>query len=220
MTKDLHASRFAVLAAAGLIAMAAVSGAAYGAGNGNGPQTTRTLPWPGGDTLGVSVGSAKVRYTQGPNRGLVASGRTATIDNLEIVNGNVRFKRWMRNSGDVVLVLTAPDVRRFKLGGSNSLTVDRYDQDSLEVSISGSGDADLNGKTRRVDLSISGSGEVDAADLAVADARIRISGSGEAKVGPTQSADITISGSGEIELTSSPAKLNSRVSGSGKVTTR
>ena len=221
MTKYLLASRSAVLAAAGLLAMAAASGAAYGAGKqGNGPQATRTIPWPGGDTLGVSVGSAKVRYTQGPNRGLVATGRKATVDNLVIVNGNVRFARRMLNSGDLVLVLTAPDVRRFSLAGSNSLSVDRYDQDSLKLSISGSGDADLNGKARMVDLSISGSGEIDAADLAVADAKINISGSGEAKVGPTQSADVRISGSGDVELTSSPAKLNSRVSGSGKVTTR
>jgi hypothetical protein len=218
MTNPFQTSRPAVLAAAGLLAIAAVSGAAYAAGKPG--EITRTLPWPGGDTLGVSVGSAKVRYTQGPNRGLVATGRKATVDNLVIVNGNVRLARRMMNSGDVVLVLTAPDVRRFKLGGSNSLTVDRYDQDSLEVSISGSGDADLNGKARRVDLSISGSGEVDAADLVVADANIRISGSGEAKVGPTQSADIKISGSGDVELTSSPARMNSRVSGSGSVKTR
>jgi hypothetical protein len=220
MTRYPLASRPAVLAAAGLLALAAASGAAYGAGKpGDGPQTTRTIPWPGGDTLGVSVG-ADVRYTQGPNTGLVATGRKATVDNLVIVNGNVRFARWMPNSGDLVLVLTAPDVRRFKLAGSNSLSVNRYDQESLELSISGSGDADLNGKTRRVDLSISGSGEIDAAGLAAADAKINISGSGDAKVGPTQSADINISGSGDVELTSSPAKLNSKVSGSGSVKTR
>ncbi len=220
MTRYPNAARSAVLAAAGLLAIAAASGSAYGAGPGDGQQTTRTIPWPGGDTLGVSVGSAKVRYTQGPNAGLVVTGRKATVDNVVIVNGDVRLARWMMNSGDVVLVLTAPDVRRFKLSGSNSLRVDRYDQDSLEVSVSGSGDADLNGKARRVELKISGSGEIDAADLAVADARIRISGSGETKIGPTQSADVTISGSGEVELTRSPARLNSKVSGSGSITTR
>jgi hypothetical protein len=217
MTKYLLASRSAVLAAS-LLAMAAASGSAYGAGKGDGPQMTRTLAWPGGDTLGVSVG-AHVRYTQGPNTGLVATGRKATVDNLVIVNGNVRFARPMFNSGDLVLVLTAPDVQRFRLAGSNSLTVARYDRDSLEVSISGSGNADLNGKARRAEFKISGSGKIDAAGLAVADAKINISGSGEAKAGPTQSADINISGSGDVELTSNPAKLNSKVSGSGSVKT-
>ena len=213
MTRYPHPPRAFVLAAAGLLAIAAASGSAYAA------DATRRLAWPGGDTLGVSVGSAKVHYIQGPNTGLVATGRKATVDNLVIVNGNVRLARRMFNSGDVVLVLSAPDVRRFKLAGSNRLTVDRYDQDSLELSIAGSGDADLNGRARRVDLSISGSGEIDAADLAVADAKIKISGSGDTKVGPTQSADVTISGSGDVELTRSPAKLNSRISGSGSVKT-
>jgi len=217
MTKYLLTTGSAVLAV-GLLAMATASGAAYGAGKGEWAQTTRTIPWPGGDKLGVSVG-ADVRYTQGPNSGLVATGRKATVDNLVIVDGNVRFARRMLNSGDLVLTLTAPDVQRFSLAGSNRLSVDRYDHDSLKLSISGSGDADLKGKARQVDLSISGSGEIDAADLAVADAKVRISGSGEAKVGPTQSADIKISGSGDVELTRSPARLNSRVSGSGSVKT-
>lgn len=223
MTKPL-ASRSAVLAAAAAVSLAAASGVAYAANffggiEGKGPQTTRTIPWPGGETLGVSV-SANVRYVQGANGGLIVTGRKTTVDNVVIENGVVRFARPMWNSGHIDIVLTAPDVKRFKLSGSNRLRVDGYNQDSLELTVSGSGDADINGKTRRADLKISGSGEVDAARLVVADAGITISGSGDVKVGPTGSAEVRISGSGDVELTNRPARLQSKVSGSGSVTTR
>lgn len=225
----LITSLCAFLAAAGFFSLSAASAVAHGSsfpGNisfggdrieGEGPETTRTIAWPGGDTLEVSIG-ADVRYVQGPNTGLMVTGRKTTVENVRVSNGELHFDKNMRHRGDLKVVLTAPDVSHFKLRGSNSLIIDNYDQDSLEVSVAGSGDADLNGKARSLDIDIAGSGEVDAADLVLADAKVKIAGSGEAKVGPTQSADIHIAGSGDVELTSSPAKLNSKVSGSGSIT--
>jgi hypothetical protein len=227
----LITSLCAFLAAAGFFSLAAASGVAHG-GNpwnsfgfrgdrieGEGPHTTRTIPWPGGDTLEVNIG-ADVRYVQGPNTGLTVTGRKSTVENVIVSNGELRFDKSMRNRGDLAVVLTAPDVRKFRLRGSNSLIVDNYDQDTLEVSVAGSGEADLNGKARSLEISIAGSGDVDAENLILADAKVSIAGSGEAKVGPSQSADIHIAGSGDVELTSRPTKLNSNVSGSGSVTTR
>jgi hypothetical protein len=225
----LITSLCAFLASAGFLTLAAASNVAHGNKMGNfgfmdgdrvegeGPETTRTIPWPGGDTLEVSIG-ADVRYVQGPNTGVVITGRKTTVENVRVSNGELHFDKNMHNRGDLKVVLTAPDVSHFKLRGSNSLIIDNYDQDSLEVSVAGSGEADLNGKARSLDIDIAGSGEVDAADLILADAKVKIAGSGDAKVGPTQSADIHIAGSGDVELTSSPAKLNSKVSGSGSIT--
>ncbi len=228
----LITSLCAFLAAAGFFSLAAASGVAHGGNKwsnfdfmsgdrieGDGPQTTKSIAWPGGDTLEVSIG-ADVRYVQGPNTGLVVTGRKSTVDNLTVSNGELRFVKNMRNRGDLDVVLTAPDVSRFKLNGSNSLTVDNYNQDTLELSVAGSGDADLNGTARSLTLSIAGSGDVDAEGLVLADAKVSIAGSGEAKVGPTQSADIHIAGSGDVELTSRPASLKSSVAGSGSVNTR
>jgi hypothetical protein len=227
----LITSLCAFLAAAGFFTLSAASAVAHGSsfpGNisfmgdrieGEGPQTTKTIPWPGGDTLEVSLG-ADVRYVQGPNTGLVVTGRKTTVDNLEVSNGELRFIKPMNHRGDLDIVLTAPDVKTFKLRGSHSLIVDNYDQDTIDVSLAGSGDVDINGKARRLDLSIAGSGDVDAADLVLAEAKVKIAGSGDATVGPTQSAEISIAGSGDVELTSHPATMNSKVAGSGSITTR
>lgn len=232
----LITSLCAFLAAAGFFSLAAASGVAHGGGNfwqnldnlsvrpdedrrdrRDGPVVTRTIPWTGGDTLEVSLG-ADVQYTQGPVANLTVTGGKSAVDNVMVSNGEIRFSRSMQNHRDVRIVMTAPDVTKFKLRGSHSLVVDNYDQDTMEVSLAGSGDIDLNGKARRLDLSIAGSGDVDAADLALSDATVSIAGSGDAKLAPTQTVDISIAGSGDVELTSHPATVKSRVAGSGSIT--
>ncbi len=233
----LITSLCAFLAAAGFFSLAAASGVAHGGNNfwqnlehfdpdpdsddrgrrSDGPVTTRTIPWTGGDTLEVSIG-ADVQYTQGPVANLTVTGRKTAVDNVVVTNGEIRFSRSMRNHGDLRVVMTAPDVKKFRLRGSHSLVVDNYNQDTMDVSLAGSGDIDLNGKARSLNLSIAGSGDVDGADLALADASVSIAGSGDAKLAPTQTVDISIAGSGDVELTSHPATVKSRVAGSGSIT--
>lgn len=234
----LITSLCAFLAAAGFFSLAAASGVAHGQGdfwrnmehwdfdsgdgrrvNGDGPLTTRTIPWPGGEKLEVAIG-ADVSYTQGPAASIVATGPKGAVDNLIVRDGELRFDRPMRHNGDLKIVMTAPDVKEFSLLGSHSLSINGYKQDRLDVALAGSGDVDVHGETRSFKLGIAGSGDVDAADLKVADAKVNIAGSGDAKVGPTNSAEISIAGSGDVELTSHPANLKSNVMGSGSVTTR
>lgn len=225
----LITSLCAFLAAAGFFSLSAASAVAHGSrfpdnisfggdrGDSDGPQTTRTIPWPGGDTLEVSIG-ADVQYTQGPVASLTVTGGKDVVDNVVVENGEIRFSRSIRNHDDVRVVMTAPDVKRFKLHGSHSLTVDNYDQDTIDVSLAGSGDIDLNGKARSLKLDIAGSGDVDAADLVLSDATVSIAGSGDAKLAPSQTADISIAGSGDVDLTGHTATVKSRVAGSGSIT--
>ena len=51
----------------------------------------------------------------------------------------------------------------------------------------------------------------------MADATVDISGSGEARIAPSESARLDISGSGEIDLVTTPRRLETNVSGSGSV---
>ena len=44
-----------------------------------------------------------------------------------------------------------------------------------------------------------------------------ITGSGEARVGPTGDADIAITGSGDVTLTERPANLNRTINGAGDI---
>lgn len=195
------------------------------------PPVSRSLAWSGGDRLSVDL-PAEVTYVQGPEAGVVITGSQSIIDRVRVENGRVSLAdgpneltiRWRggglsgwSESDNLKIVVTAPSVTRFDLAGSPSVTIRDYDQPTLSIDISGSGDLTATGKTAALDLDIAGSGEADLSTLVTTDATVGISGSGEARVAPTGTARLSVSGSGDITLTTRPAKLESSVSGSGDI---
>jgi len=117
----------------------------------------------------------------------------------------------------VKIVVTAPNINSFNVEGSASVLLRDYDQDTLSIDISGSGEVTATGRTRALEVDISGSGDADLGALAAIDANIAIAGSGDAVVAPTGRADISIAGSGDVVLNTRPATVNQQVSGSGEV---
>jgi hypothetical protein len=183
-----------------------------------GASATREIAWPGGDKIEFDV-PGDVQYTQGPGPGkLVITGPSDALDRVEVSGGQLQY----RDDDDfddtrLSVVMTAPDVRRFSISGDNNLSIAGYDQDDLAVDVSGHGVVNAKGKARAVSLAISGDGDVDLSGVAAQSANADISGSGRASIAPTDEANLSISGSGEIDLLTHPAKLNSDVSGSGRV---
>lgn len=118
---------------------------------------------------------------------------------------------------ELKVVVTAPTVRRFVSNGSGDLTIAGFDQPSLALDVSGSADITATGRIQTLDLSIKGSGDADLSGLATTDAKVDISGSGSANIAATGKVDVEINGSGDVTLSGRPAKLNSSVSGSGQV---
>lgn len=230
----LITSLCAFLAAAGFFSLAVASGVAHGGNDfwrnfedfdsdsrgprvsGEGPQTTRTIPWPGNDTLVVAV-RADIQYTQGPVGSLTVSGSKGAVDHLIIDDGELKFDRRMRDTGRLSIVMTAPDVKEFVLAGSQNLSIDGYNQDSLTAVIAGSGEMAVRGAAKTLELNIAGSGDIDASGLALDDAEVNIAGSGDAIIAPKLSAEINIAGSGDVELKSNPASLKTSIFGSGSV---
>lgn len=194
----------------------------------DGPSVTRTLAWDGGDRLDVEV-SADVTYIQGDEASVVVTGPRDRVEGLRLTGGRLTYDDgdnvervvfgW-RNSAPLRVTVTAPSVSRFDLSSSGELVIRDYDQPSLALSISGSGEVTARGRTETVALDISGSGEADLSGLETRDADIDISGSGEAAVGPTGAARIDIAGSGDVDLTRRPASLTQSISGSGDVNQR
>ncbi len=118
------------------------------------------------------------------------------------------------------IVVTAPNINSFDLEGSANLALRDYDQDTLALDISGSGEISAYGKARTLELDISGSGEADLRGLTLADANVAIAGSGDALLTPTGQVDVSISGSGDVDLLAEPAGLNQDISGSGDLDIR
>ena len=196
-----------------------------------GPLTTRTLTWTGGDSLTVDS-SIDVEYVQGDAETVVITGPKGLTDRVRLVDGRLDLGDgdervvfgWdsgnfsARSERDELkIVVTAPKVNRFTANGSGDLLINAYDQPSLRVDISGSAEVTASGRTDALDLDIAGSGEASLAGLTTRDARVDISGSGDARIAPTGDVKVAIAGSGDVALTTRPANLNSTISGSGDV---
>lgn len=129
-------------------------------------------------------------------------------------NGNLSARS---ERDELKVVVTTPTVRRFEVSGSSDLSIADFNQPSLAVTISGSADVTAAGRTDVLDLSISGSGDAYMDGLKTTDATVDVTGSGTARIAPTGKASITISGSGDVDLAARPAQLITNVSGSGSI---
>jgi hypothetical protein len=193
------------------------SGAKAG-GSSDSSAATREIAWPGGDKIEFDV-PGDVQYTQaaGPAK-LVITGPKDELDHIELSDGRLKLDDDDDDfDGRIGVVMTAPDVRHFAIDGDNSLAIHGYDQDDLSVDVSGHGTVNAKGRTRALSLDISGDGAVDMSGLAAQSAQTDISGSGRASIAPSDQANLDISGSGEIDLLTRPARVNSDVSGSGRI---
>lgn len=200
-----------------------------------GPDTTRTIEWTGGQTLTVDL-SADVDYVQGETAGVTVTGPAELVEKVELIDGRLTWRDadgpnhetvvfgrrdggrgiWV-HSEEVKIVVTAPNVNSFNLEGSSNLMLRDYDQDTLSIDISGSGEVSATGRTRSLEVDISGSGDADLGSLVTTDANVAVAGSGDATVAPTGRADISISGSGDVDLTTRPTTVNQDINGSGEV---
>ena len=109
------------------------------------------------------------------------------------------------------------------VSGSGDITLEGCATESAEVAITGSGDVTLLGASEEqpagaLTLQISGSGSADLDGCAFASADIGITGSGSVTL-TLGSGDLTgsISGSGEVRYRGSPARVDVRTTGSGRV---
>lgn len=199
------------------------------------PAVTRTIAWTGDQRLAIDL-PADVTYDQDASApGITISGPKTVVDRVRFANGrltmddapqgNRGYIRWTHTgiqgwseTEALKIVIRAPSVKAFDLSGPAELTIRAYDQPTLDLTLSGSSDVKAQGKTGAVTLDISGSGNAELEDLFVTDAKLRVSGSGDAEVGPTGKAEVDVSGSGSVRLTRRPAQLRQEVSGSGDVT--
>ncbi len=161
----------------------------------------------------VEDGKLKIKWKKGVN---ISSSRgiliTVPFKDIEAVS--------LAGSGDVYSEdMMKSDNFRAALSGSGNLKLSVKAQ-NVSSAISGSGNIDLNGETNQLKCSISGSGDIRAYELKSNDADIRIAGSGNIKVYVSENLKARIAGSGNIYYKGNPKKQDTKVSGSGNVSSR
>jgi hypothetical protein len=193
-------------------------------GDDGGPIVTRDLPWAGSETLHIDNSAAVITYIQGPTAKFTVTGPKSRIDRLGMSGDTLTGSdiRWDFSDNDDALIhmtITSPNTHAFFLSGEENLTLTNYDQDSLNLNVSGASRIKAVGRAKHATINISGAGRLDLAAMPVDDLKLDISGAGSATVDPKQSADISISGAGHVGLLTRPPILHSRISGIGSITT-
>ena len=194
-----------------------------------------TIAWADAQRLAIDIPADVVYDQQADAPGITITGAENVVNRVRLSNGRLTldeaprgdrsYARWTRTgirgwseTDALKIIIKAPSVKAFDLSGPTELKIRGYDQPSLDLTLTGSSDVRVQGRTDAVTVDVSGAGDARMDELIVDDAKVRVSGSGEVRVGPSGKAEVDVSGSGEVRLTRRPAELRQSVSGSGEVT--
>lgn len=162
------------------------------------------------DTL-VTIGSPQKIVVEA-EKNIQPKIRTEVVgDTLEIGS-----KGSFATSKGVKVHITVPNLQSLSLSGSGDVSLHGATGPSLQVAISGSGEALVQGKVDKLQAAVNGSGELEGFGLETNDATVDVSGSGEVEVFAVKTLQATVSGSGDITYRGDP-KVTQTVSGSGEV---
>jgi hypothetical protein len=124
---------------------------------------------------------------------LVGSGDIDTKDTIK----NDSFDVSVTGSGDIVLAV---------------------ESDTLDAKVTGSGDLTLAGTATNLEVKVSGSGDFNGSSLKSENTQVYVSGSGDAEVTASKSIKARVNGSGDIEYSGNPVNSDTKVMGSGDIT--
>ena len=209
-------------------------------GDGNIITTTRNT----GDYDGLkAAGPMDFKLVQGTEGKITIEGDTNLMEYIitEVKDGKlvVRSKKNVNLKPTKTIVVTVPyqsissvslagsgDVENsgtikaddFKVALAGSGDIDlKVDADSLESSIAGSGDIQLSGSTGSLETKIAGSGDFDGSSLDSKNVDVKIAGSGDVNVVCNGTLNVRISGSGDVKYSGNPTSKDTKVSGSGSI---
>jgi hypothetical protein len=200
------------------IGCAALRMVARGGAQSGGPTDTVTLPWAGGGTVEINL-PAQVFYRPAQTAEASVTGDAELIRHVRLVDGRLTGDGGgrCRSGGALTVHLAGPAPTAWRLNGSGSLSLSDLDQDTLAIDIRGSGHAEAQGKVRKLSLDVAGSARADLRALAAERVQARIRGSANTDIAPGEEADLTIAGSALVTVHGHPARMRSRVAGSGEI---
>ncbi|MGY8886251.1 MAG: head GIN domain-containing protein [Flavobacteriales bacterium] len=153
--------------------------------------------------------------------------RTKNDVNLKTKNGihiNVPFKSIsgvsLVGSGDIEAKDTIKsDFFDVSVIGSGDIII-AIESHTLDAKVIGTGDLTLSGTAINLEVKVSGSGDFRGNALSAEHTQVYVSGSGDAKVTASMSIKARINGSGTIEYSGNPISNDTKVVGSGVISSK
>jgi hypothetical protein len=124
----------------------------------------------------------------------------------------------VRGRGDVRLPALESPALELYAGGGGSVAIDALRVDTLDASVSGTGDVVVAGEAASASLSLSGTGDFDGSGLVIGELVIEVTGTGDAVVNVTGTVEADVSGAATLEV-SGGAEVSATTSNGGVVVT-
>lgn len=192
---------------------------------------TRQIEWAGGDSLAVDI-PGKVIFIQDPNAtGITIEGQRGLADKVTLSGGRLRLDTPDRRGSDksyvtldssgirgwsdrerLTITVRAPAVKSFELYGHTNLLVRDYDQPELKLSLTGSSDVEVIGRTTALTVDASGYGSAELDELLTENATIRTSGNADVETSANGKVDVVATGNSSISFSRRPSELRQELS--------
>ena len=102
------------------------------------------------------------------------------------------------------------------ISGSGDIISDNLHCESIDLKVTGSGDATLNGTGKSARFSVTGSGDIHAHNYPVQEGNCQVTGSGDIYAHATEKLKASVTGSGDIKYKGNP-QTDSKITGSGDI---
>lgn len=125
--------------------------------------------------------------------------------------GNIRI------SDDLKVVITTPNLTKFKMEGAGLTTVKKISGDRFDLNYEGVGMLVMSGKVNSFKVRAQGVGHVDAKDLIAESVDANVEGIGSVKVYATEKLKANVQGIGSLTYYGNPKNISKTVDGIGGV---
>lgn len=165
--------------------------------------------------LVVEVGKTQSVTVRGDEK-FIAGVTTEVIGN-ELVLTTRDNKRNIRISDGDQVVVTVPELSKFKMEGAGTTTLNKLSGPRFDIHYEGVGMLSANGKVKTLNLRAHGVGMVDTKDLLTEQADVKVEGIGAVKVNASDTLRASVQGIGSLTYYGHPRNVRREVDGIGSV---
>lgn len=191
--------------------------------HGNGVMKTATREVADFDKIELS-GAFDVLVTSGENTSFRVQGDENIIDLIASDVSSSTLKVFPKKSlcpkQKLTLTISMQDLSALTASGAMTVETKAIANDKLSLNVDGSAGIKAAGTSDNLYASISGTGNIETAELVSQNAKISISGVGDATVQTSGVLDVVIQGVGNVYYLGKPNELRQNITGVGSVTPR
>lgn len=198
------------------------------------PPVSRTIEWTGGESLNIDVPVRVIYDAASTETGITVSGPKDYVDAISFQNGTLSLStgnlpdrahiQWsgssLRGSSErdrLSIRINGGAAKAFNLSGHTDLEIRGYNQPSLNLTLVGNADVEVQGTTKTLVIDASGDTSAELDELLTTDATIRTSGDAGVKTSANGTVVIESSGESRVRLTRQPAELRQSLTGEAEV---